>query len=189
MIRMLSATLVCLVLVSQANAQSYISEGGGWKDPSTGIVWGEGLKSQTGSWYYWSSAFDVIAALSLTDVNGQTYDDWRMASLSEMQNLIANNKPLVEEILMSNELPLDTAPTGEVQYWTGDIGVWTGTTKGDSAYIVIIQHVTIYDQNGRFVDFQVTGGGQSQLVKKNSWATDAFPVRSMAGSGGKGGRR
>jgi hypothetical protein len=112
-----------------------------------------------------------------------------MASLSEMQNLIANNKPLVEEILMSGQVPLDTEPTGQVQYWPGDIGVWTSTTKGDSAYIVIIQNVTIYDENGRFVDFQVTGGGESQLVKKNSWATDAFPVRGLAGSGGKGGRR
>lgn len=183
MFRIVAVVSVMIALAGTVSAQdSFTYEGGGLKDSGTRLVWGESLKSSTGSWWTWNPGADMVDAHSVT-VDGTTYDDWRMPAVAEMLDLINFNPELLEALVPTNE---DGSP------WYASIDVWTGDTRGSSAYTVHLEFVRVYDESVQppvFLYFYLdqAASGSTNLIKKDSLATEIYTVRDPYATSAGGG--
>ena len=138
------------------------AELGGYVQPSTGVVWSQSHKGETGSWATWPYAKARAADYQVVDSdaagNSTLYSDWRLPTIAELQAAIADGT--IEQLIPRNSL-------GRPRYH-GKVYTWSSESRSKKfAWAVTL----LIDADGR-----VIGGGEPVLFGTSS-AFDIWFVR------------
>ncbi len=177
---MMARTLLAFALLVAMGMTVRAAEGG-VKD-SSGLVWSQSQKLETGSWWDWTFATTNAANYSIVDVDAigtsTIYDDWRLPTVHEIQAAIldgtlAKVMPIgyyTEKHYIGSELVIHVHAT-PLYYTTW---IWTAETRGNKAWMVQV----VRDSSDPW-PLNVASSGASQLWLKTA-AFEAFFVRGKA---------
>lgn len=110
------------VAASPAHA-AWTWEQGGLLDGSTGLVWSQSHRAETGSWWSWNGAKTRAANYVVA-----TYDDWRVPTVKELQTAIANGT-----------MKLAKPSAG---------GLWSSEARGNKAWWVSLEFNNLGEVDG-----------------------------------------
>lgn len=170
---MMARTLLAFALLVAMGMTVWAAEGG-VKD-SSGLVWSQSQKLETGSWWDWTFATTNAANYSIVDVDAigtpTIYDDWRLPTVHEMQAAILDGTlAKVMPILRKTDIK------GVVHEYPVyfNTWIWTAETRGNKAWAVWVERDTAYPW-----PLIVGTSGSKQLILKTG-AFEAFFVRGKA---------